>query len=240
MGKFIIEKKVWDKIPNLAVGVLVLKNVQENKELSETEAKEVKALLDSANANAKKYVPNETISENDVVKVWRQTYQAFPTKKGARCSVENLLKRVLHDNPVGSILPSVDITNAISLEYALPIGAEDRDKFEGDLRLDIMNGDEHFLPIGAETEEPPLKDEIAYRDDYGVVCRCLNWRDGKRTQINDNTTKEFIAMECVEPNRMNDLKEAIDRLSELMSKYLGAEVVSKGILTIESNEISLD
>ena len=37
MGKFIIEKKVWDKIPNLAVGVLVLKNVQENKELSETD-----------------------------------------------------------------------------------------------------------------------------------------------------------------------------------------------------------
>ena len=101
-------------------------------------------------------------------------------------------------------------------------------------------GDRDQGRAGAETEEPPLKDEIAYRDDYGVVCRCLNWRDGKRTQINDNTTKEFIAMECVEPDRMNDLKEAIDRLSELMSKYLGAEIVSKGILTIDSNEISLD
>ena len=123
MSKFIIQKDVWNVIPNLAVGVLVLKNVQENKKLSTTQEEEIKSLLDNANSNAKKYLTSDVISENDVVKVWRETYQRFPTKKGARCSVENLLKRVLHNNPVGSILPSVDITNAISLEYALPIGA---------------------------------------------------------------------------------------------------------------------
>lgn len=240
MSKFIIQKDVWNVIPNLAVGVLVLKNVQENKKLSTTQEEEIKSLLDNANSNAKKYLTSDVISENDVVKVWRETYQRFPTKKGARCSVENLLKRVLHNNPVGSILPSVDITNAISLEYALPIGAEDADKFDGDLTLDIMHGDEHFLPIGSETEEPPLKDEIAYKDNYGVVCRCLNWRDGQRTQISDDTTREFIAMECVEPERLDELKEAIDKLASLMTKYLDAEVVSKDILTIENNEINLN
>ena len=48
---------------------------------------------------------SNTISQNEAVRVWREAYQRFKTKKGARCSIENLLKRVLKGNPVGSITP---------------------------------------------------------------------------------------------------------------------------------------
>ncbi len=239
MKKFYVEDKVFDILPNLNIGILVLKNVNENKKLEETEANEIKNILDTANQKAKRFLTSDTISENEVVKVWREAYSAFPTKKGARCSLENLLKRVLHDNPVGTILPSVDITNAISLEYAFPIGAEDLDKIEGDIRLGIMNGDELFIPIGKDKEEPPLKGEIAYRDDYGAVCRCLNWRDGIRTEITDDTTYEFIAMECLEPNRLEELQEALNRLEELMCHYLDAETVTKTIMTREDNSVEI-
>lgn len=239
MKQFYIEEEVFNTIPNLNVGVLVLKNVQENKVLKEEEAKEIEELLKNANLKAKRFLTSDTISENEVVKVWRDTYSLFPTKKGARCSLENLLKRVLHDNPVGTILPSVDITNAISLEYAFPIGAEDLDKVEGDIRLGVMNGDEKFLPIGKDTEEPPLKGEIAYRDDFGAICRCLNWRDGVRTEITDDTTYEFIAMECVEPNRIDELQEALDKLEKYMEQYLDAELVVKTILTKEDTSITI-
>ncbi len=237
MKKFIIDQEVFDILPELNAGVLVLKNVQENKKLSSTQDKEIKELLNNANKEAVKYVPSETISENDVVKVWRDTYSKFPTKKGARCSLENLLKRVLHGNPVGSILPSVDITNAISLKYAFPIGAEDVDKIDGDLHLGIMTGNEKFLPIGSEEDEPPYEGEIAYRDNYGAVCRCLNWRDGIRTEITDDTNYEFIVMECVEPDRLEELKKALDDLANLMCSYLDAEIFIKDILNKNYNEI---
>lgn len=237
MKKFIIDEDVFKILPELNAGVLVLKNVQENKKMSLTQDKEIKELLNNANKEAKKYVPNETISDNDVVKVWRETYAKFPTKKGARCSLENLLKRVLHDNPVGSISPSVDITNAISLKYAFPIGAEDVDKLDGDLHLSVMKGNEKFLPIGSEKEEPPYEGEIAYRDDFGAVCRCLNWRDGIRTEITDDTKYEFIVMECVESDRLTDLENALDELSSLMCHYLDAQVVIKEIVNVDKNEI---
>ena len=239
MKKFIIDNEVFDILPNLNAAVLVLKNVKENKEMNEQEDKELKDLLNNANKEAKKYVTNETISENEVVKVWRDTYSKFPTKKGARCSLENLLKRVLHGNPVGSILPSVDITNSISLKYAFPIGAEDVDKLDGDLHLSIMEGNEKFLPIGSEEEEPPIKGEIAYKDNYGAVCRCLNWRDGIRTEITDDTNYEFIVMECVEDSRLDELNSALDELSSLMCKYLDAEVVVKAIMNKENSEIEI-
>ncbi len=240
MKKFIVDDEVFKILPELNAGVLVLKKVKENKKMSGSQDKEIKELLNSANKEAKKYVPNETISENDVVKVWRETYSKFPTKKGARCSLENLLKRVLHDNPVGSILPSVDITNAISLKYAFPIGAEDVDKLEGDLHLGVMKGNEKFLPIGSETEEPPYEGEIAYKDDFGAVCRCLNWRDGIRTEITDDTNYEFIVMECVESNRLSDLENALDELSDLMCHYLDAEVVIKDVVNKDKNEIVIE
>ena len=237
MKKFIIDDEVFEILPSLNAGVLVLENVCENKKMSKEKAKNLEEMLKKANKEAKKYVTNEVISENEVVKVWRETYSKFPTKKGARCSLENLLKRVLHDNPVGSILPSVDITNSISLKYAFPIGAEDVLKLEGDLHLAVMNGDEKFIPIGYMDNESPLKGEIAYKDDYGCVCRCLNWRDGVRTQISDDTNYEFIVMECVEEDRIDDLKKALDELGNLMCEYLDAKIVIKEIVNKDKREL---
>ena len=239
MQKFIVDDAFWKIFPDARIAVLSLKDVDETARLSDEEMKEIAALLDKANKEAVKYVPNETISDNPVVQVWRQAYQKFPTKKGARCALENLLKRVLHGNPVGSIVPSVDLTNAVSLKYAFPIGVENMDAFAGDLHLGVMDGTEDFLPIGEAVPEPPLKGEIAYRDDAGVVCRCWNWRDGQRTQVNDDTTNEFVAMECVEEDRLEDLQKALNELAELLPKYLGAQVMARAIVDRDHPEVVL-
>ena len=77
--------------------------------------------------------------------MWRDAYKRFKTKKGARVSVENLIKRVMKDNPVRHINPAVDISNAISLKYALPIGVENIDAIEGDFRLAMTEGGDYFL-----------------------------------------------------------------------------------------------
>lgn len=226
MKKFILDQEVSNVLPELAVGVLVVKDI----DATNAKQEQLATILNQANTIAKKYVPNETISENEVVKAWRTTYQKFPTKKGARCSIEALLKRVLHDNPVGQISPSVDITNAISLKYAFPIGVENIEAFVGDLHLGICQGDEDFLPIGSDKQEPPLPNEIAYKDDAGIVCRCLNWRDGVRTSVSDETTHVFIAMECVQPERLEELNVALDELATLMKEHLNATICVKGIV----------
>ena len=239
MQKCIVDDAFWKILPDARIAVLSLKDVDETARLSDEEMKEIAALLDKANKEAVKYVPNETISDNPVVQVWRQAYQKFPTKKGARCALENLLKRVLHGNPVGSIVPSVDLTNAVSLKYAFPIGVENMDAFAGDLHLGVMDGTEDFLPIGEAVPEPPLKGEVAYRDDAGVVCRCWNWRDVQRTQVNDDTTNEFVAMECVEEDRLEDLQKALNELAELLPKYLGAQVMARAIVDRDHPEVVL-
>ena len=236
MQKFIVDDAFWKIFPDARIAVLSLKDVDETARLSDEEMKEIAALLDKANKEAVKYVPNETISDNPVVQVWRQAYQKFPTKKGARCALENLLKRVLHGNPVGSIVPSVDLTNAVSLKYAFPIGVENMDAFAGDLHLGVMDGTEDFLPIGEAVPEPPLK---AARIKVGMMDIIDHIGDGQRTQVNDDTTNEFVAMECVEEDRLEDLQKALNELAELLPKYLGAQVMARAIVDRDHPEVVL-
>ena len=240
MKKFIVDEGFWKIFPEAVIAVLTVKNVQEGIHLAPEKAEEIKNLLDSANEGAKRFLTSEVISENAVVQAWREAYSKFPTKKGARCSLEALLKRVLKGTPVGTIAPTVDISNAISLKHAFPIGAENMDAFQGDLHLGIMQGGEEFWPIGSDKMEPPLAGEIAYYDEAGVVCRCWNWRDGKRTEVSEETTREFIAMECVEPERREELQAALDELSQLLSQYVGAEIITKTIVDREHPEITIE
>lgn len=119
---FKADKSFFEIFPNAKLGVVVIKNMDNTKN-----SDEIITLLENANEEAKKYLVNEQLSENEVIKVYREAYTKFKTKKGARSSIEALLKRVKQGKPVGNINPLVDIYNSASLKFGLPCGAEDID-----------------------------------------------------------------------------------------------------------------
>ena len=240
MKKFVTEDSFWQLFPGASLGVIVAQGMKPAHEVSPEDAQAIEQLLVHANVLAERHLESLTLSENPAVSAWRRAYQQFKTKRGARCSIENLLKRVLKGNPVGSISPSVDLYNAISLKYALPLGGEDIDAFEGDLRLRITEGGDAFTPLGEGAEnDPTLPGELAYIDDAGAVCRCWNWRDGVRTALSDDSADAFLAIECVEPERMGDCQAAIDRLADLLERYLGANVLVKTLVTRDNPRVEL-
>ena len=235
MKRFVVEDSFWELFPQAVIGIAVAEGMKPAASVPADDAAEIERLLDRANVQAERFITSDVISENEPVRAWREAYQKFKTKKGARCSIENLLKRVLKGNPVGSITPSVDIYNAISLKYALPVGGEDIDAFEGDLRLGVTEGGDPFLPLGAnENDDPTLPGEVCYRDD---VCRCWNWRDGVRTALTDESSNAFLIIECVEPERADDCQAAVDELAQLVERYLGATIRVKALVTAENPEV---
>lgn len=237
MQKFIAEESFWKLFPEAAIGVIVARGMKPASEVPAEDAAAIAALLREANAQADRHLTSNTISQNEVVRVWRDAYQQFKTKKGARCSIENLLKRVLKGNPVGSITPAVDIYNAVSLKYALPVGGEDIDTFEGDLRLGITEGGDAFRALGEDEDDPTLPGELCYRDDAGAVCRCWNWRDGQRTALTDDSENAFLIIECVDPSRIDDLRAALDEFSQLIERYLGASIEAHAIVDRSNPEV---
>ena len=241
MKKFVTENSFWELFPGASFGVVVARGIKAADEVSPESTAEIAMLLKQANARAGKHLDSPTLSQNAPVRVWREAYQQFKTKRGARCSIENLLKRVLKDNPVGSISPSVDIYNAVSLTYALPLGGEDIDAFKGDLRLTITDGGDAFVPLGEHAEnDPTLPGELAYIDDAGAVCRCWNWRDGVRTALTDTTRNAFLIVECVDPSRVEDCRAAMDALASLVAEHLGAEIAVKELITASNREVVIE
>lgn len=241
MKKFIAEDSFWDLFPGASLGVIVAHDMKPASEVSPESVAEIQALLARANTLAERHLESPTLSENAPVRVWRQAYQQFKTKRGARCSIENLLKRVLKGNPVGTISPSVDIYNAMSLKYALPFGGEDIDAFAGNLRLTVTQGGDAFLPLGEGAEnDPTLPGELAYLDDAGAVCRCWNWRDGVRTALTDDTRNAFLIVECVDPDRVEDCRAATDELASLIEAHLGATIAVKDLITTDHREVAIE
>lgn len=173
MKRFVTEDSFWQLFPDAAIGVVVARGMRSADEVGEQGRAELASLLEGANRLAERHITSDTISENEPVRAWREAYRRFKTKKGARCSIENLLKRVIKGRPVGPITPSVDVYNAVSLKYALPVGGEDIDSFAGDLRLTVTQGGDAFVPLGEDgAEDPTLPGELCYLDDEGAVCRC--------------------------------------------------------------------
>lgn len=71
-------------------------------------------MLADAEKEVFNHLKDEEFSNNEVIRVWREAFQKFKTKKGARSSIEALLKRVNNGNHIGTINPLVDIYNAVS------------------------------------------------------------------------------------------------------------------------------
>ncbi|MBM7617540.1 DNA/RNA-binding domain of Phe-tRNA-synthetase-like protein [Weissella uvarum] len=219
MKKFQIDQSFWELFPEAQVNVLVLHDVDNH--IKNTQHSE--AVLKQAETKAAQFLTEDNFSDNPIVQSWRQTYQQFKKKKGARASIEALLKRVDQGKGVGAINPLVDLYNSISLQYGVPVGAEDLSTIKGDIHLGKAKGGEAFYPLGDDENEPALPEEIIYYDDEGAICRCLNWRDGKRTMLTEDSSDVIMFMEATNDIQKERLDDATQALKTLINTEMGVE-----------------
>lgn len=232
MKKFIVEDDFWSMFPSTRIGVVICNGIDNSLKDEE----KYKATLLEAEKEALKYLQNEEFSSNEVIKVWREAFQKFKTKKGARSSIEALLKRVNNGNHLGTINPLVDIYNCISLRYALPCGGEDIDTFASDIRLTKAVGDENFVTLGTDKSEPPYESEIIYKDNEGAICRCWNWRESVRTMLTEKTKNAFLCIELVDEKRLEEFENALKDLAKIVQDNLGG-TCKISILDINNKEV---
>ncbi|CAH2394184.1 hypothetical protein MES4922_10097 [Mesorhizobium ventifaucium] len=150
----------------------------------------------------------------------------------APCSAQALRKQVLKDGTLPTINPVVDLYNAVSLKYAIPVGGENHDAYVGRPFLTIADGTETFdtLMNGEAVDDPPLLGEVIWRDDIGVTCRRWNWRQGTRTRLEAATARIWFILEALETMPDEALAEATDALVEGLNALMpGYRIVSQAI-----------
>lgn len=232
--KFVIEDSFWEVFPEARIGIIVgrgLKNTYKNQDFFES-------LLRTSEKTAVERLGSGILTEHPDIAIWREAFTKFKTKKGARSSIEALLKRVAGGTELRCINPLVDLYNSISLKYGLPCGGEDMDKFSGDLRLCTADGNEHFVPLGQDDSSPPHPGEIIYKDDEGAVCRCWNWREAERTMLTEATKNAYLCIEIPDASRQGQLEAAIDELAQLVIENLGG-CCQHLVLDIENKSFNL-
>lgn len=234
MAKFIIENDFWEIFPQARIGILVCTGI-DNTIKDENQYVD---MLEKAQKEALKHLSDPEFSKNEVIQAWREAFQKFKTKKGARSSIEALLKRAQKGDSLGTINPLVDIYNSISLKYGLPCGGEDIDTFVGNIWLTKANGTEDFITLGSNESAPPYEGEIVYKDDAGAICRCWNWRESVRTMLTEKTQKAFLCIELPDEKRLDDLAQALEELAKTIEEHLGGRTWTS-ILDREHREADL-
>lgn len=236
MTTFIADPSFWEVFPEAQLNVLIVKGIADNQ------AKEndpyLTELLTNGKEAAKKFLQEETFSQNPVIAEWRGAFSQFKTKKGARSSIEALLKRVSQDREFQPINPLVDIYNSISLEFAVPCGGEDLQKIAGDIHLGQAVGGEAFLPLGAEADAPALPGEIIYYDEKGAICRCLNWREAQRTMLREETKDVIFFMESINAEQAERANQAMQELKKRITEYFKVEGIDF-VVNTENSEVNV-
>lgn len=168
---------------------------------------------------------------------WDAVFKAFGAKpKRTPCSAAALLKRVQRDGSLPAIDPVVDLYNAVSIEYAIPVGGENMSAYAGQPRLRIASGTELFdtMKEGELAHELPEPGEVVWCDDKGVTCRRWNWRQGVRTRLCADDAQMWFILESLPEMPLEALQQAGDKLCDGLMQMMPAARISKNLIGVQA------
>lgn len=209
-----IEPDVRRRFPNYAAFVIYAHGVQNGA----SDAFSLKSLHEAQRIQ-RDALAGTTPSRHPHVAAWREVYRGFGMKPSRFLnSAEALLTRTLRGEELPGINRLVDLYNAVSVKYALPVGGEDLDRVASDPTLCFARGGEPFDTVkdGTPLVEGALAGEVVWRDSQGVTCRAWNWRQCVRTRLTDATRNAYFVLDRLEPFPLDELRAAGEELVALI------------------------
>jgi DNA/RNA-binding domain of Phe-tRNA-synthetase-like protein len=188
---FCIHPVVAERFPGLRVVAVTAAGVHNGPPDERSQA-----WLDEAAVAAQALHPTGRAADHPHVAAWRAAYSSFGSKPSRYpSSVEALTARVLKGGALPAVDLLVDLSNAVSVRFGLPLGGEDVAHVAGREILQVAGGGEPFLERGTDEAEAVPAGEIVWADDEGVTCRRWNWRQCARTAITLETTDVAFVLE---------------------------------------------
>ena len=235
MNRFAVEPAVFEQLPDYCVGVVVARGLDNH---SQSEA--IGRMLDQAAADFAQANREANVRELPGVRACRDAFQTLGMNPNKfMCSIESLMKRVQKSGALPHINTVVDLGNAFSLTYQLPMGVHDVDKLEGDIQIRFSTPEDHFLPMGeTETEIMPAGERV-YVSGHTVKTRRWIWRQSEDGKITGETCHVFFPIDGFRNVNGAAVLAARDALARLLEQDFGCQVVT-GYVDRENNSFDFE
>jgi DNA/RNA-binding domain of Phe-tRNA-synthetase-like protein len=134
-----------------------------------------------------------------------------------RCAAESLLRRFRKEGSLPGLHPLVDLCNAVSVAFAVPVAVLDADQIAWPLEVRYASGDEDYLTFGGEVEHP-APGEVIFADRAGQA-HARRWtnRQSGRSAVSPATSTVLIVAEALHEGAAVTIPELVKTLTAEIS-----------------------
>lgn len=215
--------EIWTAFPELVPGVIVAEGMHSDHSVLPQVAGYYRIAEERLGTGSESDLPE--------IQAWRRAFSRMGLKLTQyRCASESLLRRFRKEGTLPHLHPLIDLCNAISLAFAVPIAVFDVSRLTGSLEVRHATGTETFGSFSGETEHPNAG-EVIFVDDAGEA-HARRWchRQSASSAVRDTTTVVLIVTEAMHESAGIDIPRLLDTL--------GAEVERGWSITATTSLLS--
>jgi DNA/RNA-binding domain of Phe-tRNA-synthetase-like protein len=153
-------------------------------------------------------------SELPEIQAWRRAFAQMGLKPTQyRCASESLLRRFRKEGSLPALHPLVDLCNALSLAFAIPVAVLDVGQITGPLEVRYATGDETYLTFAGDVEHPAPR-EVIFADQAGQA-HARRWtnRQSGLSAVRNTTGTALIVAEALHDSAAKDIAELVAALA---------------------------
>ncbi|MCV3240431.1 B3/4 domain-containing protein [Mesorhizobium sp. ZC-5] len=198
--------EIWQDFPELVAGVLFAEGIGGNASID--------AAVVKFNAIAATRLAAGPEGELPEIQAWRRTFSHMGLKPTQyRCASEALLRRFRQEGSLPRLHPLVDLCNAVSLAFAIPVAIFDVAKIAGDLQVRYATGAETYQTFSGEIENPGAREVIFADAESRAHARRWTNRQSGHSAVNASTSSVLIVAEAMHASAAADVRKLVAALA---------------------------
>ena len=209
---FSVEDKVFETLDTVCLAVVIAHGVDNT-----VHNLKIQKFLEENILLCQSSLKNINVKEIEAVLCYREAFRKLNVNPNKyMCSIEALLTRIAKGKGIPSINTIVDLGNAISLKYKIPIGVHDIDTMNGEMTLRFSKEQDNFIPFGCTEFEAVDKNEIVYAADNSVRTRRWTWRQSEEGKITTQSKNIFFPIDGFSDSNMDIMRSAQKELAHVL------------------------
>jgi DNA/RNA-binding domain of Phe-tRNA-synthetase-like protein len=156
------------------------------------------------------------VSEGELpeIQAWRRAFSRMGLKPTQyRCAAEALLRRFRKEGALPQLHPLIDLCNAVSLAFAIPVAVFDAAKIAEYVEVRYATGNESYLTFSGEIEHPEVH-EVIFADHAGQA-HARRWtnRQSGYSAVRETTSGVVIVAEALHSSASADVQNLMAALA---------------------------